>query len=141
MRAQPSTPTNPLVRARLGAGLTQTELAHTLHISRNVVKWAEAGTYNNVPPTYHSLFPELIDELDEYQVFRRDKRLNEFPGFTGCVVPSVAYFLELTELLPNTFSMKACVPHSEVFRAITTGRASSAIREFFLTIGVQYEGY
>jgi hypothetical protein len=140
MRAQPSTSTNPLVRARLDAGLTQTELAHQLRISRNVVKWAEAGTYNQIPSAYHDVFPELVEQLDSYQEFRKAKRQDEFPGFAGCVVHSVPEFLDLTELLPNTFAMKACVPHSEVFRALTTGRASTSIRGFFLTIGVEYEG-
>jgi hypothetical protein len=105
-----------------------------------VIKWAEAGTYNNIPSSYFLEFPDLIDELNEYQQFRKDKRLNEFPDFQGCVVTNLASFMREVGMLPNTFAMKACVPHSEVFRALTQGKISTTIREFFLTIGAEFVG-
>jgi transcriptional regulator with XRE-family HTH domain len=138
MQAQEPYAPNPLVTARLDAGLTQTQLAQRLKCSLNVVKWAEAGTYNSIPPCYHSQF-ELIDSLEAYQQFRRNKR-TEFPNVRGRVVRNLADFLDEIGMLPNTFSMKACVPHAEVFRALTQGKISSSLREFFLTVGAEYNG-
>lgn len=144
-KAEPGAlPQNPLVLARLTAGLTVLQYARTLGVHKSLIQFSEQGCYRKIPPPYfrvgavdYYVAPEL------YHKFRIAKRQRNASQFTFPVEApgTFANLLDFLQLKPYQFACKFCVQPTEV-QKLKDGvrqRLPLNLQEALIQIGLPYE--